>query len=461
MPADFPFDVVAFDLDGTLADTAPDLTAALNHALSMLGRPPVPAEDVRHMVGHGARALLQKGLAATGEMTEALVEQGFPLFIDYYLDHIADGTTIFPGLNAALDQLAARGVKLAVCTNKQEKLARRCLDQLGWANRFDALIGGDTLPVRKPDPTPLFEAIARCGGGRAAYVGDSITDTDTGRNANIPTIAVSFGFSDRPPEQLDATALIDHFDDLIPTLERLGTEDSWLSCNICGSTKFIARQQRGHVQCDGCGSNERARLLWLMLQKHDLLRPGLRVLHIAPEGAFAQRLHAIYGDGYEPVDIDPDLYDFAPNIRKIDLVEDAAKLPSGHYDLILHSHVMEHIPCNITAILYHLHRSLNPQGKQVCCIPIIRDGHYAEDLGPIDPADATARFGQEDHVRTFGGRDVQRTLGMIFALPAEYDLIHEFDEATLIRSNIPRINWRGWSPNSVLVLEKGDLLLKG
>src|ERR1700754_2327373 len=110
MPANFPFAVFAFDLDGTLADTAPDLTAALNHALGVLGRPPVPAEDVRHMVGHGARALLQKGLAATGEMTEALVEQGFPFFIDYYLDHIADGSTVFPGLDAALDQLSARGV---------------------------------------------------------------------------------------------------------------------------------------------------------------------------------------------------------------------------------------------------------------------------------------------------------------------------------------------------------------
>ena len=460
MTADFPFDVVAFDLDGTLADTAPDLTAALNPALAELGRPPVPAEDVRHMVGHGARALLQKGLAATGEMTEALVEQGFPIFIDYYLAHIADGTTIFPGLNAALDQLAARGVKLAVCTNKAEGLARRCLDELGWGNRFDALIGGDTLPVRKPDPAPLFEAIARCGGGRAAYVGDSITDTDTGRNANVPTIAVSFGFSDRPVEQLDAMALIDHFDELIPTLERLGGAGNWLSCPICGSNKFVARQRRGHVQCVGCGSNERARLLWIMLQKYHLLKPGLRVLHFAPERSFAERLHAIWGEGYEPVDINPELYDFAPNIRRIDLVEDAHKLPSDHYDLILHSHVMEHIPCNITAILYHLHRSLKPNGKQICCIPIIRDGHYAEDLGPLPADDATARFGQDDHVRTFGGADLQRTLGMIFALAEEYDLTRDFDEMTLIRNNIPRINWRGWSPNSVLTLEKGDLLLR-
>lgn len=219
--ADFPFDVVAFDLDGTLADTAPDLTAALNHALKMLGRPPVLGEDVRHMVGHGARALLQKGLSATGEMTPALVEQGFPIFIDYYLAHIADGTTIFPGLEAALEALASRGVKLAVCTNKAEGLARELIDALGWQTRFDALVGGDTLPVRKPDPAPLFEAIARCGGGRAAYVGDSITDTDTGIAANIPTIAVTFGFSDRPHDQLGAAALIDHFDELIPTLERL------------------------------------------------------------------------------------------------------------------------------------------------------------------------------------------------------------------------------------------------
>jgi len=351
-------------------------------------------------------------------------------------------------------------VKLAVCTNKAEGLARRCIDELGWADRFDALIGGDTLPVRKPDPAPLFEAIARAGGGRAAYVGDSITDTDTGRNANIPTVAVSFGFSDRPVEQLDAMALIDHFDDLIPTLERLGQSESWLRCNICGSTQFVARQQRGHVQCAGCGSNERARLLWLMLETHGLLRPGLRVLHFAPERALAERLHAIYGDGYDPVDFDPAGYFHVPNIRKIDLIEDAAKLPSNHYDVIIHSHVMEHIPCNITAILYHLHRSLKPDGKQVCCVPISRDGYYAEDLGPIGADDAAARFGQEDHVRSFGRHDIQRTLGMIFRLPQDYDLTRYFDEATLVGFNIPRVNWRGWSPNSVLVLGKDDLLLK-
>lgn len=219
---DFPFDVVAFDLDGTLADTAPDLTAALNHALGQLGRPPVPAEDVRHMVGHGARALLTKGLGATGTVNEALVDQGFPIFLDYYQLHIADLTRPFDGLEEALDILSARGVKLAVCTNKLESLARDLVEKLGWRDRFAAVVGGDTLPVRKPYPEPLFHAIALAGGGRAAFVGDSITDTDTARAAQIPCVAVSFGFSDRPADQLGADALIDHFADLRPALERLG-----------------------------------------------------------------------------------------------------------------------------------------------------------------------------------------------------------------------------------------------
>lgn len=219
---DFPFDVVAFDLDGTLADTAPDLTSALNHALAALGRPPVPAEDVRHMVGHGARALLTKGLAATGELTEELVDQGFPIFFDYYAAHIADGSRPFDGLIAALDTLTARGVKLAICTNKPESLSSALIEALGWTDRFASLVGGDTLPVRKPDPAPLFEAIARAGGGRAAFVGDSITDTDTARAAGLPCVAVTFGFSDRPAEQLGASVLIDHYDQLIPALERLG-----------------------------------------------------------------------------------------------------------------------------------------------------------------------------------------------------------------------------------------------
>src|SRR4051794_24512704 len=145
------FEVVAFDLDGTLADTGPDLAAALNHVLVRLGRSEVPADEVRHLIGHGARALLRRGLAATGEGSEPLVEAGFPIFIDYYLDHICVGTRPYDGLEAALDRLVAQGVRLALCTNKAEPLTFALLDGLGWRSRFDSVVGGDTLPVRKPD----------------------------------------------------------------------------------------------------------------------------------------------------------------------------------------------------------------------------------------------------------------------------------------------------------------------
>lgn len=217
----FPFDVVAFDLDGTLADTAPDLAAALNHALERLGRPAIAAEAVRHMVGHGGKALLRRGLGATGEATEALVEQGFALFLDFYAANLCRGTTVYPELEAALDTLAERGVRLAICTNKGEGLSRSLVTALGWDGRFASIVGPDTVGVRKPDPRPLEEAIARAGGGRAAFVGDSIIDADTARAAGVPFVAVGFGFSDRPAGQLGADAVIHRYGELIPVLERL------------------------------------------------------------------------------------------------------------------------------------------------------------------------------------------------------------------------------------------------
>ena len=107
-----------------------------------------------------------------------------------------------------------------MCTNKAEALTFALLDALGWQDRFDSVVGGDSLPVRKPDPAPLFEAIARAGGG-AAFVGDSIIDADTARAARLPFVAVSFGFSDRPVEQLGADAVIDRYDELNAALARL------------------------------------------------------------------------------------------------------------------------------------------------------------------------------------------------------------------------------------------------
>src|SRR4051794_21715722 len=219
--ADFPFGVVAFDLDGTLADTAPDLAAALNRVLAGLKRPTVDPDAVREMVGFGSKALLRRGLALTGAAPEALVEETYPLFLDHYAANICVGTRPYAGLEAALDELAARGVTLAICTNKLERLSRLLIEALGWRRRFAAIVGADTLPVGKPDPRPLLEAIARAGGRRAAFVGDSIVDARTARAAGIPFVAVSFGFSDRPASELGADAVIDDYDDLIPALERL------------------------------------------------------------------------------------------------------------------------------------------------------------------------------------------------------------------------------------------------
>ena len=219
--ANFPFGVVAFDLDGTLADTAPDLATTLNHVLAELGRPAVDPNSVRHLVGHGAKALLRNGLAATGEASEELVERGFPIYLDHYAANICVGTSVYPGVEAAMDELTARGARLAICTNKLESLTRLLVEALGWQDRFVSLIGADTLGVRKPDPLTLREAIARAGGGRAVFVGDSITDADTARAAGVPFVAVSFGFSDRPAEALGADAVIDHYSELVGMLERL------------------------------------------------------------------------------------------------------------------------------------------------------------------------------------------------------------------------------------------------
>ncbi len=217
-----PFDVVAFDLDGTLADTSGDLAAALNHALARIGRPALGLDEVRAMVGHGTRALMRKGLAATGGCDEALLDATLPELVEFYAGNICRETKAAPGATDALAALRAAGVRTAMCTNKPERLTRLLIDALGWRNSFDAIIGGDTTPAQKPDPAPLHEAIARAGGGRAAYVGDSITDADTARAARLPFIAVSFGYRDRPLEALGADAIIDHFDALPHALARCG-----------------------------------------------------------------------------------------------------------------------------------------------------------------------------------------------------------------------------------------------
>lgn len=207
-------ELIVFDLDGTLVDTAPDLVASLNHVLDGLGRPPMALEAVRAEVGRGARHLLGLGLAASGERSDALVEAGIGPFLAHYGANIARHSRPFPGAQAALDHLLAAGRRLAICTNKPEALARDLLQALGWDGRFAALLGADSRPWRKPDPRHLFDTIAAAGGGHALFVGDSRTDSETAQAAGIPLILVRFGYSAEPVDTLGADALIDSFDAL-------------------------------------------------------------------------------------------------------------------------------------------------------------------------------------------------------------------------------------------------------
>lgn len=215
-----PFDIVGFDLDGTLLDTHADLGAAVNHALALAGRPPVPIGEVRALIGGGGRTMLRRALALTGGVPEAEFPALHDALLRYYEDNIAVHTRLFPGGEAMLDGLAARDIRLAVVTNKLEALAVRVLEELGLSARFFTVIGGDTLgPGRaKPSRHPIDAMIVRGGGGRAAFVGDTTYDTKAARAADVPCIAVSFGFNDLTAGELGADAVIGHFDELIPAL---------------------------------------------------------------------------------------------------------------------------------------------------------------------------------------------------------------------------------------------------
>ena len=222
----FPFDIVGFDLDGTLFDTSADLTDALNHALALANRPPLSVARVMRMVGRGTRFMLERGLEASGGFDAEMLDRLYPKLLAYYDAHIAKGTQPYPGLTETLDELAARGVAVAIVTNKLERLAVRLVEALGMTERFRTIIGGDTMGPgnAKPSALPIQEMIRRCGGGRAAFVGDSIFDIDAAKNAGIPSIAVRFGFLMQPVEELGADAVIGHFDELVPTLERMAAD---------------------------------------------------------------------------------------------------------------------------------------------------------------------------------------------------------------------------------------------
>jgi phosphoglycolate phosphatase len=221
----FPFDIVGFDLDGTLVDTNPDLAPAINVALEAAGRPTIPADSTRKLIGGGSRKMLQRGLDLTGgPVPDRQFEELYARLLAFYEANIAVHSRPYPGALDALDALSGKGAKLAVVTNKPEYLAAKLLDALGMRTRFASLLGGDTLgPGRgKPAPDMIIETIARCGGGSFAMVGDSSFDVRAAKAAGKPCVALSFGYNDLPVAELGADVVIDRYDELVPALAALG-----------------------------------------------------------------------------------------------------------------------------------------------------------------------------------------------------------------------------------------------
>lgn len=208
---------LVFDLDGTLVDTAADLVHSLNHVLGTVSLSPLPMSEVHHLIGGGARALLLKGLEHNQQHPEDYdIPTLVNTFIADYKTHISSKSPLYPECHHILQNCLKAGAKLSVCTNKHEALALQLLNELNITSLFHSIIGGNTIAVSKPDPRPLRTAIARAGGdeSRAILIGDSITDLMTARNANIPFIGVSFGYSSPPMTELCPDYLIHHYEEL-------------------------------------------------------------------------------------------------------------------------------------------------------------------------------------------------------------------------------------------------------
>ena len=216
--------IAVFDLDGTLADTAGDLVGTLNVILDEEGLSPLPLGRARDMIGAGARALIERGFEAAGqELAPAHLDDLFRRFLVHYGENVCVQTRLYPGVPEALDRLEAAGFILAVCTNKYEEHSVKLLKALGIGHRFAAICGRNTFPYFKPDPRQLTLTIERAGGhpARAVMVGDSRTDVVTAQNAGIPVVAVPFGYTEVPVQELKPDLVVEHFDALFSGIQRV------------------------------------------------------------------------------------------------------------------------------------------------------------------------------------------------------------------------------------------------
>ncbi|AJY47097.1 HAD family hydrolase [Martelella endophytica] len=210
-----------FDLDGTLIDTAPDLIDSLNHAIAPHGLPPFGVDKVKLLVGRGVKVMIQRAFAfhdrtLDGEAFDAC----FARFTEHYRAGMPGKSRPYPGLLEALARLKDAGYGLAVCTNKREELTMPLLEALDLAEWFGTITCGDTFEYRKPDPRHVSGTIERAGAtvAHAVMIGDSANDIDAAKGADVSTVAVTFGYTEKPAEELGADKVISHFDRLTPAL---------------------------------------------------------------------------------------------------------------------------------------------------------------------------------------------------------------------------------------------------
>ena len=201
-----------FDLDGTLVDTAPDLLGATNEVLRSQGRATVDPATLRHMVGFGARSLIEQAMAATGAPVEASTLPGLvDVFLEHYRAHIADESVAFPGVERTLERLLAEGRRLAVLTNKPQEMADLLLQALNLDRFFPVVYGAGRMTYVKPDARIFHDVVRELGGEPGIMIGDSITDVATARAAKAPVILVSYGYTPEPAHTLGGDAVTDDF----------------------------------------------------------------------------------------------------------------------------------------------------------------------------------------------------------------------------------------------------------
>lgn len=215
---------LVLDLDGTMVDSLPDIRASLSHTLAAQGRRAVSLAEARAMLGDGAERLVERALHLTGALPEPADQRAFlEHFLAHYAQHSADTTACFEGVEATLEELAARGHLLGVCTNKPHEPTLTLLEALGLSARFDAVLGGDRATRCKPHPDHLRQTVALMGGQQrpVVMVGDSLPDAEVARRAGVPFVLAAFGYAREPLEQLRPDAILQRFDELPGVLDGL------------------------------------------------------------------------------------------------------------------------------------------------------------------------------------------------------------------------------------------------